>query len=140
VERIGSDRIIDELQRRMAGVQRYQERMAEVEGTGEAAGGVVRATVGAGGNVRDLQLDPRAMRLPSQSLREALLEAIHLAEEDARQKTAELGEDLNRDTAQFVDAAGLRQEMDRLTAGFSRNLGDIQQNFEALMRKLARER
>jgi DNA-binding protein YbaB len=140
VERIRSADLVDELHRRMAGVRQYQERLAAVEGTGEAAGGLVRATVGSGGDVRDLGLEPRAMRLTSHSLREALLEAIRLAVEDARAKTAELGEELNRDTLQFADATGMRQELDRMMAGLSRELGDIQQNFEVLMRKLARER
>ena len=140
MDRIRSEDLVKEMHSRMAGVQRYQERLAAVEGTGDAAGGLVRATVGPGGDVRDLQIEPRAMRLTSHSLREALLEAIRLATDDARARTAELGAELDRDVTRFADAAGLRQELDQMTAGFSRELGEIQQNFEVLVRKLTRER
>ncbi|MGW0811071.1 YbaB/EbfC family nucleoid-associated protein [Nonomuraea sp. NPDC002799] len=53
--------------------------LAEVEGRAEAAKGLVTVRVGADFRIRDLRLDPRAMRLPSAELTEAIKEAANAA-------------------------------------------------------------
>lgn len=67
-------------------IERLQEmggQLAAVRGTGEAADGLVQVTVLPGGMIDSLDLDPRAMRMPSQDLSEAIVEAIKLAAADA---------------------------------------------------------
>lgn len=65
-------------------------KMAELRGVGEAADGKVRVQVQAGGVVQSLEIDPRAMRMPSEDLSNAVLEAIQLATDDAAKKLAEI--------------------------------------------------
>jgi DNA-binding protein YbaB len=65
-------------------------KMAELRGLGETADGKVRVQVQAGGVVQSLEIDPRAMRMPSEDLSAAVLEAIRLATEDAGKKLAEI--------------------------------------------------
>jgi len=78
----------DELRKRLAGMigqvsqlREAQAELAQMQTEGEAADGLVVATVGPTGALTDLRLDPRAMRLDSQTLAESILEA-------ARQATA----------------------------------------------------
>jgi DNA-binding protein YbaB len=71
-----------------------QQRMAELKGHGSGADGFVRMTVDAGGVISELRLDPRAMRMPSESLSEAIMAAHRAAsqnlQEQIQEATAEL--------------------------------------------------
>jgi DNA-binding protein YbaB len=71
-----------------------QARLAELRGVGSAADGLVEVNVGPGGGLTDLRLDPRAMRLDSGSLREAILDA-------ARQATEQLTTQASAMVAEF---------------------------------------
>jgi hypothetical protein len=53
----------------------------------------VRVVVGPSGALEDLELDPRVMRLPSEELRDAIMEAAHAATDDAQAKVTELMSD-----------------------------------------------
>jgi DNA-binding protein YbaB len=137
---IGPEQLISDLQKQMAAMSQYQEKMTEIRGVGEAAGGLIGATVGPGGVVKDLRLDPRAMRLDSQSLREALLAAIAAATPNAEEQVAELSGDLTASTRQLADPAGLRQQLDQTMADISRAAGAAQANLETLVRKMRQAR
>jgi DNA-binding protein YbaB len=54
-------------------------------GRGEAAGGLVRATA-ANGRISAVEINPKAMRLPSQELAEAMTEAANTALADMESK------------------------------------------------------
>jgi DNA-binding protein YbaB len=136
MDQIGIDQLIRDLQQRMGGLRDYQEGAASITGLGQAAEGRVRATVAPGGVVRCLDIDPRAMRLGSQMLAEALLEAIRLGTQDADQQLAELGREAAGPVQAFTDAAGMRGELDQMVADLNRNLGQAQYDLEAVLRKL----
>lgn len=70
-------------------IQEARQRMAEVRGHGEAANGLIRLEVLPGGALSGLTIDPRAMKLGSAELAEAVLEAAGAAVNDASAKMAE---------------------------------------------------
>ncbi|MFI6740016.1 YbaB/EbfC family nucleoid-associated protein [Nonomuraea sp. NPDC050451] len=68
---------------------RVEELRSEIDvavGRGEAADGQVRVTAGASGRLMDVVLAPRAMRLDSQKLAEAVLRAAQEAQDDVAAK------------------------------------------------------
>jgi len=137
---IGPEQLISDLQKQMAAMNQYQEKVSAIQGVGEAAGGLVGATVAPGGVVKDLRLDPRAMRLDSHSLRESLLAAIATATTQASEQMAELSNNLTASTRQLADPTGLRQQLDQTMAEISRAAGTAQANLEVLVRKMRQAR
>jgi DNA-binding protein YbaB len=77
-------------ERQLLAASAAQRAIGELRCEGDAERGLVRVTVGAGGILLDLQLDPRAMRLDSHALRAAVLAAHAKAVEEARRRTDEL--------------------------------------------------
>jgi DNA-binding protein YbaB len=90
----------------VAAVDGLTERLRQVRGRGEAAGGLIRVEVTAGGQVTDLTLDPRVMRLASQDLREEIMAALRQA-----------GADADRQTQQEADAFGSNPGWEELISG-----------------------
>jgi DNA-binding protein YbaB len=66
-----------------------QERLATMVGEGVAADGLVRITVTPGGVMSELRLDPRVMRMDSQSLAEAIQQAHGAASADLQTRIGE---------------------------------------------------
>ncbi|GLW96150.1 hypothetical protein Misp02_02370 [Microtetraspora sp. NBRC 16547] len=84
------DRIIRQADRSLRDLTDAMGRLGEVTGEGETAGGMVRAAVDGEGRIQDLRFDPRVMRQDSESLAEAVVDAVRAAQEDARRKTADV--------------------------------------------------
>lgn len=82
------DRIFGQSQELMKNLEQVQEALAEVTGEGEAADGLVRAVVDGSGGIQEVALNPRAMRMDSLTLAEALTHAVREAQSDAGSKTA----------------------------------------------------
>jgi DNA-binding protein YbaB len=74
---------------RMAQAHNLSQRMQEIRGSGEAAEGLVQVEVTAAGRVTALRLNPRVMRLDSQTLAEEILAAIGRANDDAARQVQE---------------------------------------------------
>ncbi|MET7968680.1 YbaB/EbfC family nucleoid-associated protein [Micromonospora sp. NPDC005305] len=134
VDPSGLDRVLSEtmsaLGRFTAGADGDGEAPPPPEGVGEAADGLVRATAGPPGRITALTLDPRVMRLPSESLAEEIGTAVNAALADLQEKAtaavpgqvdlSSLGEqlrriqqDAGRQLTTFTDA--LVQAQDRLS-------------------------
>jgi DNA-binding protein YbaB len=96
-----------EISSRMAQARELGLRLAEIRGVGEAADGLVRVEVSPGGRLTDLRLDPRAMRLGSQTLTEEILAATSQADADAARQV------------QQETAAGPTTSWEELLAGAS---------------------
>ncbi len=82
-----------ELTRLLSGIDsmaEIQQSLAELTGSGEAHNGLLRVTVGPTGALTDITIDPRAMRLDSQSMRDGLLAAALAAQADVSTKVDEL--------------------------------------------------
>ncbi|WP_020576435.1 YbaB/EbfC family nucleoid-associated protein [Actinopolymorpha alba] len=84
------EELLNAATRQMEAAQSAADQFASLRGVGEAADGRVRVEVMAGGSVQGLELDPRVMRMPSEDLAAAVLEAIHAATSDASEKLAEI--------------------------------------------------
>jgi len=73
-------------------VRNMSGQLAELRGIGEAADGKVKVTVLPGGALERVDLEPRAMKLPSHELGEAIVEAARAASVDVTHKSSELME------------------------------------------------
>jgi DNA-binding protein YbaB len=117
------DKIIEQSRQMMEALESTQDELATVAGSGEAAEGLVKVTVGIDGKVRSIDLNPRAMRLASQTLSEGIMEAIQIASADAEAKAAELF------SGAFGSASPSVADTDQIQAQFRA----IQDRFSSLM-------
>ncbi|MEQ4725778.1 YbaB/EbfC family nucleoid-associated protein [Nonomuraea sp. B19D2] len=76
------DRALAEMAAQTARFEEVSRLLEETRGRGESAGGQVAVELRHTGSLAGLHIDPRAMRLGSQALADAILEAFRLAEED----------------------------------------------------------
>ncbi|MWA00801.1 hypothetical protein F8568_010500 [Actinomadura sp. LD22] len=81
------------------------EEMVNLTATGEAAGGLIKATVDSSGRIKRIALNPRALRMDSETLAESLIEAIGAAQDDARDRVQEM-------VAELMAATGLPAKVD----------------------------
>ncbi|MGW0811056.1 YbaB/EbfC family nucleoid-associated protein [Nonomuraea sp. NPDC002799] len=88
------DRALAELAAQTAGLDEARRKIEETKGRGESVRGQVVVEVGASGSLVSLHIDPRAMRLGSQALAEAITEAFGLAEQDVADKSFGLAREL----------------------------------------------
>ncbi|MEV6862255.1 YbaB/EbfC family nucleoid-associated protein [Streptosporangium subroseum] len=88
------DRALSQLMAQTAGFEEVRRQIDEARGRGEGANGQVTVEVLATGSLRALRIDPRAMRLGSEVLAEAILEAVRQAEEDASNQVTALTQPL----------------------------------------------
>ncbi|REF36221.1 DNA-binding protein YbaB [Thermasporomyces composti] len=92
--------------------------LEDVTGDGEAEDGLVKVRLGPGGRVREVSIDPRAMRRSSEELAELVKEALNRAHDDLAARIAESGgpvEELRKLnqalTAEHGSLAGALQNM-----------------------------
>lgn len=83
-------RLLESFQQDVAALERLSDEIAAVRGRGEAAEGRVVAEVTPAGALAGLTIDPRAMRLGSADLAEAILEAAAEAARDAERGSSDL--------------------------------------------------
>jgi DNA-binding protein YbaB len=91
------DRYLNQTLANLQRLTEVQRQLAELRGEGFGADGLVRAEVGPGGNLQALDLNPRAMRLDSASLSEAIMAAVRDATRQVGEKATELVGDLTGD-------------------------------------------
>ena len=83
-------RYVDKLMGQLGDFHELQQRLLESQEVGVAAAGLVEVTVGPTGNLLGVRLDPRAMRLASQDLSEAIMEAFTKATTQLGERVTEL--------------------------------------------------
>lgn len=83
---INPDKMLREAQQRVAKMSGMQERIAQIVGEAESSDGYVKATYTATGGLKDLELNPRAMRMASTDLASTIKEVIRAAMEDFQQR------------------------------------------------------
>ncbi|WP_166427650.1 YbaB/EbfC family nucleoid-associated protein [Nonomuraea mesophila] len=84
------DRLLSGYREDVAALERLNDQVTAVRGRGRAAQGRVVAEVTQTGGLTGLTIDPRAMRLGSDALAEAILEAAGAAAREAEQAAADL--------------------------------------------------
>jgi DNA-binding protein YbaB len=82
--------------------------LSEIRGAGEAADGLVKASVVSVGQVDTIELDPRALRLGSELLAGHLRDAVNAAFADLRAKATAESDEV------AVDSAGLAESLQDL--------------------------
>ncbi|MEV4753796.1 YbaB/EbfC family nucleoid-associated protein [Micromonospora sp. NPDC049559] len=98
-------------------LERFQASGADaepVEGTGEAADGMIRVRAAAPGQLTSLTLDPRVLRLDSETLAEELLSAVNAALADLRSQAGGGGG--------LADFSGLNERLKEIQENASRQL------------------
>ncbi|MFI0450848.1 YbaB/EbfC family nucleoid-associated protein [Actinomadura sp. 6N118] len=105
-----------------------------IEGVGLAADGRVRATVVAGGRLKSVDMDPRAMRLASAELGEQIVVAVNAALDDLRTKAAAAPTD------EVVDTAALGKQVEEIQNQSLRQMELITQALNDTISKIGNTR
>lgn len=84
------DRLLGQFEGEVAELQRLQGRIQGIRGQGQAADGRVTVKASLTGALAGLTIDPRAMRLGSAELADAILQAAGEAVHDAERQAQEL--------------------------------------------------
>jgi DNA-binding protein YbaB len=83
-------RLLDQLEAHVAKAKESAAALAAVEGWGEAANGHVKVCVGPSGMLKKVELDPRAMRMPSEDLATSIVDAAQEAQRAAAASIREI--------------------------------------------------
>ncbi|SEG79432.1 Conserved DNA-binding protein YbaB [Thermomonospora echinospora] len=120
------DKVLAQSQEIVGRIEAAQGRLEEIRGIGEAADGHIRVTCNGQGRVEQIELNPRAMRLDSQTLAEQLTTGVNAAQDDAQRQIGELlGEAMGGvgfDPGTAVDQDRIRKQLDSLTDSFAREM------------------
>lgn len=126
-----------QVRERLDAFEQHRTALAETVGEGTGADGLVTARVGAGGEVRDLEINPRAMRLDSFTLRDGILAAIRAATSDYAESVRAATVLPPIDPQRLLRDLGLGTGAKATMAQFSERAADIERNLAALRRDLA---
>lgn len=106
----------------------------DLTGHGEAADGLIGATVDSDGRLRDLRLDPGVMRfgqygpaMDSETMAREITAAVHAAIDDLQDKIQEGTGDL---------AGRLETDLGRIAGNFERALGQVEADIARAHRRL----
>ncbi|WP_018653690.1 YbaB/EbfC family nucleoid-associated protein [Actinomadura flavalba] len=105
-----------------------------VEGVGEAADGRVRVTAVTGGRLTSVDLDPRALRMASHELGEALVQAANAALDELRGKAAGAAAD------EAVDTEALGKRVEEIQNESLRQMQMISQALTDTVNKIGQRR
>jgi len=123
----------------LAAFEERRAAIAEAVGEGKSADGMVTATVAAGGVLKRVAIDPRAMRLPSETLGESVVDAVAAANAELAKAMQSLG-------AGTVDVPALMQklqlppELRKVMEDFDKRASDIGYNLDKLRRDMESDR
>ncbi|MDZ5441154.1 YbaB/EbfC family nucleoid-associated protein [Micromonospora sp. 4G57] len=126
-----------QVRQRLDAFEQQRTVLAETVGEGTSEDGLITARVGAGGAVQDLEINPRAMRLDSHTLRDSILAAIRAATANWAETVREATARPPVDPEQLLRDFGVGPELKSTMAQFSQRAADIEQNLAALRRDLA---
>ncbi|WP_146087509.1 YbaB/EbfC family nucleoid-associated protein [Thermomonospora echinospora] len=118
----GLQGLLAESQRMLASVAVPPHELPELEGTGEAAQGLVRAVAEPGGRIRSLVVEKRAMRSPSQELAGHLVTAVNAALDDLQSRSEREAGSAGIDQEEI---SRLRESSMQQSADFMRSLADM---------------
>ena len=101
------DRILSGLKQQLDRYADTREQLAALSGSTTSPDGFITVTVGPTGHLTNLELNPRAMRMDSQTLAETIMATV-------RQAQAEIGERVSEIMAPMTDSA---REFSQLATG-----------------------
>lgn len=94
-------------------IQRMQSDLAAQSGNGESTRGFVRARTGPGGALRELHIDPGALRLSADELSAEVIAAVTAAQREFAERADEI-------MGPVLDLRPSERAVDELAAGMSR--------------------
>lgn len=104
-----------------------------LQGIGQAADGRVVATVGVGGTLASIELDPRALRGGTELLGQQLAEAINAALDDLRTNAAQEAGGVD------VDPLTVADDLTRVQDELAERAVILAERFDDAMRQIARQ-
>jgi DNA-binding protein YbaB len=133
----GVERMFGDLRRTLESMRadRPVAEDAELRGEGESESGQVRVTVVGPSRVESVRLDPRAMRMDSQTLGEEIVTALNAAFADLRAKAVTA----TPDTAP-VDTAALASQLRELQDQSVRRMAQFGQAMNQVLAQLQQRR
>ena len=135
------DRLAAGTSARLAATQELGRRASELVGEARSDDGLIRVACRPGAPLHELHLDPRAMRMVSSDLAEAIQAVAAAARADLDRRTAELTRELFGDATGALgvtDAESARARMAELSDLATGTVTDAQAIFDRLMRSLRR--
>ncbi|GAA2871385.1 YbaB/EbfC family nucleoid-associated protein [Nonomuraea rubra] len=117
------ERITARAEEMLVHVEQLKNEIDVVVGRGEAADGQVRVTAGASGRLVNVELAPRALRLDSRQLAEALLRAAQEAHDDAARQVDRI---MAGTPADDLDAERFTSMLESFEASMAEQLKDIE--------------
>lgn len=112
----------------MAEFARMRECVEQTVGRGEAADGRISAEYRAKGGLTALDLDPRALRMPSPELSEQIRIAVNAASADFQAKVREAAGELYpspEDGGEGMDPAAALRQLDKISDGFASQMKEL---------------
>jgi hypothetical protein len=112
----------------MAEFTRVRECIEETVGRGESADGRISAEYRAKGGLTALDLDPRALRMPSPELSEQIRIAVNAASADFQAKVREAAGELYpspEDGGEAMDPAAALRQLDKISDGFASQMKEL---------------
>ncbi|KQY56664.1 MULTISPECIES: YbaB/EbfC family nucleoid-associated protein [unclassified Nocardioides] len=111
-------RMLEQMTAQVEKTKAVAREVAELQVEGEVAEGHIKVTVTATGSLVGVHLDPKAMRMPSEDLAEAIVEASRVATQNAavrvREIWAENGVQSDLDVASLIQgSADVETDIDK---------------------------
>jgi DNA-binding protein YbaB len=116
-------RLLRQSQERMQKLAAVQEQTAGLTGRAETPDGRIKVASTAGDPLAELQIDPRAMRMPAEDLAAAIRDTVRLARRDLEERVERITSEQYGEEDNPLNALGNTEELQR-------NLNDMQSMFQ----------
>jgi DNA-binding protein YbaB len=123
----------------LAAFEERRAAIAEAVGEGQSADGMVSATVAAGGVLKRVAINPRAMRLSSEQLGESVVDAVTAANAELARALQSLGPG-TVDVPALMQKVQLPPELRKVMDDFQKRASDIGYNLDKLRRDMESDR
>jgi DNA-binding protein YbaB len=123
-----------------ARVKEMQERAAELKGRAESGDRRIKVTCTTTGGVSDIEIDPRAMRMPAADFAETLKTLIREANADLHRQLSELMAETYGEAANPMALAqnqeAVQERIQQAAAAYDRTLDDAMSELERITKQL----
>ncbi len=134
------EKLIQISEEHSAKVEAMQEKAAELKGFAETKDHRIKVFCTVHGGVDDIQIDPRAMRMPAADFATALKELIQEANADLQQQLSDLmaetyGKDANP-MALMQNREAVQEKIQEAANAYSRTLDDAMSELDRIAKQL----
>lgn len=132
------DALIRRSQEQLAKVSQLQEQLQEIVGRGTSDDGLIEVSISHNGQVEDLDLNPRVMRLDSVTLAENLKAAIRAAQVNLQdQITAVTTEALGESPMDYInDPSIVQSKVQEVQEGYERGMNSVMADIDRIHSRL----